>query len=387
MQQINDRLLSWASTVDPHVVEQTALLADMPFVHPWVALMPDVHGGQGPAVGSVIPTLKALIPGAVGTDIGCGMIAVRTQFHSAELPADRRALREAIERAVPLSKGRYNTKLTATASNRIDQLLTKAEQASFVPEWYSPNWELQLGTLGGGNHFIEVSADETDQVWLFLHSGSRGIGHKIATHHMRVARELCERWWIPLPAKELAYLPEGAGEFWHYVRELLWAQHFALLNREEMMDRVIACVSEWHEPVKETDRIACHHNYAAEERHFGRKLWVTRRGAINAEAGRRGLIPGSMGTASYVVVGKGERLALNSAPHGAGRLHSRRKAREVFSSCDLRAAMDGIEWAGRDEFLDEIPGAYRDVDVVMADAKDLVEPVHRLRQLVNVKGE
>jgi tRNA-splicing ligase RtcB len=225
-------------------------------------------------------------------------------------------------------------------------------------------------------------------VWLFLHSGSRGVGNRIAQYHINVARELCERWWIRLPDRDLAYLVEDTDEFWHYIRELRWAQEFALLNREEMMDRVIGCVADWFgTEVVEHERLNCHHNFTQLENHFHKEVWVSRKGAIEAKAGQPGLIPGSMGTASYVVVGKGNALSLNSSPHGAGRNYSRSAARRTFSQDQLRAAMEGIEYRDTDAFIDEIPQAYKPIDQVMADAADLVEVRHVLRQLVNVKGD
>jgi tRNA-splicing ligase RtcB (3'-phosphate/5'-hydroxy nucleic acid ligase) len=225
-------------------------------------------------------------------------------------------------------------------------------------------------------------------VWLFLHSGSRGVGNKIAQKHIGVARKLCDQWWIPLPHRDLAYLVEGTPEFWAYIREMRWAQTYALLNREEMMDRVVRQFSEWvGGEVDRVEEINCHHNYTEQERHFGKLVWLSRKGAINAEAGRPGLIPGSMGTASYVVTGLGNRMSLNSAPHGAGREYSRSKARATFSHQQLQEAMVGIEYRDTAAFIDEIPAAYKDIDQVMADAADLVEVRHTLRQIVNVKGD
>ena len=225
-------------------------------------------------------------------------------------------------------------------------------------------------------------------MWLFLHSGSRGVGNKIAQHHIRVAQELARKWWIDLPDRDLAYLVEGTPEFTQYIAELKWAQHFALLNREEMMDRVIRQVSEWvGEPVEELERINCHHNFTESEEHFGKRVSVSRKGAIKADAGRPGLIPGSMGTASYVVEGLGDRMSLNSSPHGAGRTYSRSKARATFTQEQLREAMTGIEFRDTDAFIDEIPQAYKPIDRVMADAASLVRVRHTLRQIVNVKGD
>ncbi|HET9946050.1 MAG TPA: RtcB family protein [Actinomycetes bacterium] len=382
---LTPRLISWASVLEDSTREQAERAAAMPFVFPHLALMPDAHLGKGATVGSVIPTDHAIIPAAVGVDIGCGMIAVKTAFTAEDLAGgELRALREAIEAAIPLSAGKYNHTLTDTAGKRAAEL----EQAAEVDyEQFAGNWRLQLGTLGSGNHFIEVSLDEEKTVWLFLHSGSRGVGNKIAQRHIAVAAKLCKRWWIDLPDPDLAYLVEGTDEFWAYLRDLRWAQRFALLNREEMMDRVVGALATYLDTeVVEQERINCHHNFTQRERHFGRDVWVSRKGAIEASAGKPGLIPGSMGTASYVVVGKGDPVSLNSSPHGAGRQYSRSKARRSFSVEDLRAAMTGIEYRDTDAFIDEIPAAYKDIDQVMADAADLVEIRHTLRQVVNVKG-
>jgi tRNA-splicing ligase RtcB (3'-phosphate/5'-hydroxy nucleic acid ligase) len=388
VEKINDRLWNWASILEPSTREQAERTASMPFVFPHVALMPDAHLGRGATVGSVIPTLGALMPAAVGVDIGCGMIAVRTQLRVDELPADRSVLRQSIERSVPLSAGRDNRTIRETAEPRVGELTGLAEQAGFDPARYVGRWAHQLGSLGSGNHFIEVSADEQDRVWLFLHSGSRGVGNKIASHHVKVAQALAKQWWIPLADPDLAYLVEGTDEFWAYVRELRWAQQFALLNREEMMDRVVRCVADWTgAAVEEQERINCHHNFTEQERHFGREVWVSRKGAIEASPGRPGLIPGSMGTASYVVEGLGNPVSLSSSPHGAGRAFSRSAARKRFTHEQLREAMAGIEFRDTEAFLDEIPAAYKDIDQVMADAADLVRVRHTLHQLVNVKGD
>ena len=388
MERLGPKLMSWASILDPQTREQAELAASMPFIHPHIALMPDAHLGKGATVGSVIPTLGAIIPAAVGVDIGCGMVAVRTPLTTEAFAGDLARLRTSIERRVPLSAGRYNHELTDTASVRVAELEQRADRADFDPSAYAGNWRLQLGSLGSGNHFIEVTADETDAVWLFLHSGSRGVGNKIAMHHIKIAGRLCQQWWIQLPDLDLAYLVEGTREFERYIAELTWAQHFALLNREEMMDRLVACVRNWlGTEVAELERINCHHNFTTRERHFGKDVWLSRKGAIEATAGKPGLIPGSMGTASYVVTGRGNPVSLHSSPHGAGRAYSRSKARKTFSQDDLRAAMVGIEWRDTAAFVDEIPAAYKDIDQVMADAADLVDVRHTLHQLVNVKGD
>ncbi len=388
MQRITDRLLNWASILDEVTLEQARRTSEMPFIHPHLALMPDAHLGKGATVGSVIPTLEAIIPAAVGVDIGCGMIAVRTQYDAAELPANRRPMREAIEKVVPLSAGKYNRSILATAATRIAELEQAADEAGFDPASSAANWREQLGSLGSGNHFIEVSLDEKGRVWLFLHSGSRGVGNKIAQRHIRVAQDYARRESVPLADMDLAYLVEGTPEFDRYIAELRWAQRFALLNREEMMDRVVAAFSDWvGGPVEERERINCHHNFTEKEHHFGRDVWLSRKGAIDASPGRPGLIPGSMGTASYVVEGLGNPLSLNSSPHGAGREYSRNAARRTFTRQQLNEAMRGIEWRHTDAFLDEIPQAYKDIDRVMADAADLVRVRHTLRQIINVKGD
>jgi tRNA-splicing ligase RtcB len=395
VERLSDRLLSWASILDEETRRQAERTASLPFVYPHVALMPDAHLGKGATVGSVLPTKGAIIPAAVGVDIGCGMIAVRTPWAVDEVRSrgSLAPLRGDIERAVPLSAGKYNKTLTESARRRVGELEAKAdelgERVLHSVTTTAPNWTMQLGSLGSGNHFIEVTADEQRRVWLFLHSGSRGVGNKIASKHIAIAQERARRENLDLPDRDLAWLDEGTPEFDRYIAELRWAQHFALLNREEMMDRVAGCLAA-HMRADETpelERINCHHNFSERERHFDADVWVSRKGAIQAKNGQAGLIPGSMGTASYVVSGLGNPLALESAPHGAGRVYSRTKARKTFTRAQLEESMKGIEWRHSDAFLDEIPAAYKDVDVIMRDAADLVEVRHTLRQLVNVKGD
>lgn len=361
----------------------------MPFVFPHLALMPDAHLGKGATVGSVIPTLGAIIPAAVGVDIGCGMIAVNTGVTVDQVrgagPLAR--LRTRIEQLIPLSAGHHNRSLDVGPNTRA-YLAELTDLATFDPARYAKSWAQQLGSLGSGNHFIEVTADETQTVWLFLHSGSRGVGNRIAQHHIGVAQRYTENHWIELPDRDLAYLVEGTAEFDRYIEELTWAQRFAWLNRREMMDRVgLAFGEHLGEPVEPVETIACHHNYTARETHWGKPVWVSRKGAIDAHAGVDGLIPGSMGTASYVVRGKGNAVALHSSPHGAGREHSRSAARRLFTRDQLRERMAGIEYRDTDAFIDEIPDAYKSINVVMQDAADLVEIRHTMRQLVNVKGD
>jgi tRNA-splicing ligase RtcB len=403
MEQIGKRLYNWASILESEAREQAVRTASMPFVYPHLALMPDAHQGKGATVGSVIPTFGAIIPAAVGVDIGCGMNAVRTQFTIEDIAArgGLSELREAIEQAIPLSAGHYNDGIRDDAATRQRIAELEARDGADSADAIAGDWRLQLGTLGSGNHFAEVSYDEMDRVWLFLHSGSRGVGNRLAVKHIKTALHLCERWWIRLPDPDLAYLVEETSEFWAYIRDLRWAQHFALLNRDEMMDRVIGCLAAWigTEPRQE-EYIRCHHNYTDEmpaelagrwrqhrPKHHNGRIWLSRKGAIDASAGRLGLIPGSMGTASYVVTGKANAMSLWSSPHGAGRSYSRSKARKTFTREQLDQAMAGIEWRHTDAFLDEIPAAYKPVDQVMADAADLVEIRHTLRQFVNVKGD
>ncbi|GGG03783.1 RNA-splicing ligase RtcB [Rhodococcoides trifolii] len=386
------RLLNWASMLDDNTLDQARETASMPFIHPHVALMPDAHSGKGSAVGTVIPTLGAVIPAAVGVDIGCGMIGVRTGFTADDVAGNSASLsdlRAAIEVAVPLSPGNYNGHLERFdfTAGKIAELEAKAasDQVNLA---HSPKWREQLGSLGGGNHFIELCLDETDHVWLFLHSGSRGVGNKIAQKHIAIAQKLCEKWWITLPNRDLAYLPEGTDEFWRYIRDLNWAQRFAFLNRAEMMDRFGTVFAQWMgtENHREVKRINTHHNYTRKEQHAGKDVWLTRKGAVDAHEGVKGIIPGSMGTRSYVVVGLGSASGLCSAPHGAGRRFSRTEAKRRFTQDDLRQRMAGIEYRDSADFIDEIPDAYKPVEQVMEDARDLVSIEHELRQILNVKG-
>lgn len=392
MYKISEKFLNWASILEDSTRDQVLMTSKMPFVFPHIALMPDAHLGKGCAVGAVIPTVGAIMPAAVGVDIGCGMIAVRTQFMYEDVRTRGfvvHLLREAIEAAIPLSKGNYNTDIrNEGTARRVSTLINGADAVNFNPYTVAPNWDLQLGTLGSGNHFIEVSIDEQDRVWLFLHSGSRGVGNKIAMRHIKIAQGLADKWFIDLPHPDLAYLVESTPEFWAYINQLRWAQKFALLNREEMMDRVMDCFSAWiGTDVQVEQRINCHHNYTEQERHFGKDVWLSRKGAIDASEGVWGLVPGSMGTRSYVVTGKGDRMSLNSSPHGAGRNYSRTAARKKFTHDDLRKAMIGIEYRDTDAFIDEIPQAYKDIDIVMKDADDLVKVEHVLTQILNVKGD
>lgn len=387
-------LVSFGSEIDEATIEQAKQTASMAFIYPHVALMPDAHFGMGSAVGTVIPTVGAVIPAAAGVDIGCGMTAVLTSYSGTQI-ADRdlRELRGSIESSIPLSPGRYNRRPDrfAFTAARLEELNRSAAEHG-VDLSHSRNWRLQLGSLGGGNHFIELCIDERDRVWLFLHSGSRGVGYKIAQRHIRTAQRLARERRISLPNRDLAYLEEGTDEFDAYLRELTWAQSFAFENRAEMMDRFRQAFAYWMgiDPEEarhtEKDRVFSHHNYTRRENHAGKQVWLTRKGAIDAHDGVPGLIPGSMGARSYVVRGKGNPTSLCSAPHGAGRRYSRTQARKLFTANDLALAMQGVEYRHGDAWVDEIPQAYKDIDVVMADAADLVDVTAELRQVLNVKG-
>ena len=387
---IGPNVLSWlpAEQIEDSALRQIENLAGMPFIFRHVAVMPDCHFGMGATVGSVIPTHRAIIPAAVGVDIGCGMIAVKTPLQRADLPDDLSDIRKAVEHQVPLSAGHYNRSIKKTAKPRIEQLAAKAAELERL-EFYdkiAKNWRKQLGSLGSGNHFIEIVLDEDDYAWAFLHSGSRGIGNRIATHHIGIAKKLMEKWYINLPDPDLAYLVQDTPEFDEYIADLEWAQEFALLNREEMMERIIRILQYRCGDFEEVERIQCHHNFTKREHHFGQNILVSRKGAIEAREGQLGLIPGSMGTRSYVVRGKGNAASFNTAPHGAGRRMSRSQARQTFTMDDFDRDMVGIEVNRSEAFLDELPGAYKDVDLVMEQSSDLVEIVHTFRQILNVKG-
>ncbi len=387
--KLGPKLLSWATEIDENTIEQARETAAMPFVVPHVALMPDAHSGKGAAVGTVIPTEGAVIPAAVGVDIGCGMSSIETRYTAADLKGhDLSVLRAAIEEAIPFSPGNYNGEIEREHTAERIALLEELAERNSVDLSHSPMWREQLGSLGGGNHFIELCLDERDHVWLFLHSGSRGVGNKIAQKHIKTAQKLCKQWWIQLPNPELAYLVQGTHEFTSYIKELNWAQKFAAENRADMLDRFATVFAQWLgvEDPGEVDRITSHHNYTRMERHFGRDIWLTRKGAVDAHEGVKSMIPGSMGTCSYVVEGKGCVPALHSAPHGAGRRMSRNEAKKKFTAADLADRMKGIEYRPGEEWVDEIPDAYKVIDEVMEAAEPLVSVLHKLRQILNVKG-
>ena len=389
--KIDDKILSWIpeDDIEPQAASQLRMVAGMPFIFHHIAVMPDCHMGIGATVGSCIPTSRAIMPATVGADIGCGMIAVQTSLSKEDVPANLTPVREAIEAAIPLSAGQYNLFLTETATQRVTELKDMANENGHL-DFYnnrSGNWPLQIGSLGSGNHFIELVYDENDQVWAFLHSGSRGVGNKIAQHYINVAKKLMEKWFIELPDPDLAYLPQDTQEFRDYLTDLKWAQAFAKLNRAEMMDRVLDTIRETIGPFDIQNEIDCHHNFTQWENHMGNNVLISRKGAIQAREGQYGLIPGSMGTRSYVVRGKGNVPSFNTAPHGAGRRMARNVARRTLTMDDFDREMQGIEVRRSEAFLDELPSAYKEIDTVMKRSADLVEVVHELRQFVNVKGE
>lgn len=390
--KLNDKILVW---LEPNSIEEAAKqqlhnISKLPFVFKHVAVMPDCHLGKGATVGSVFATKGAIIPAAVGVDIGCGMIAVKTKFFALRLPDGLEKLRHSIERSIPLGVGKANQKFTESAENRCRTLTMEARSDYSV---LAKDWPFQLGTLGSGNHFIELSLDENDILWIVLHSGSRGIGNLIAQKHIKVAQKLMDDMFISLDDKDLAYLPEAMPQFRDYIQDLLWAQKFALLNREEMMDRVMKDMSFFffnengHQSEIELERINCHHNFTQQEHHFGQNVWVTRKGAIQMRKGQSGVIPGSMGTKSYIVSGLENALSFHSAPHGAGRRFSRSEARRRFTMDDFQKQMAGVECRHSEALIDELPSAYKDIDEVMENSKDLVEVQHTLRQILNVKGD
>jgi tRNA-splicing ligase RtcB (3'-phosphate/5'-hydroxy nucleic acid ligase) len=391
MNKLNEKIVTFLNpeAIEPAAKQQLLNMAELPFVFKHIAVMPDCHLGKGATVGSVIATKGAVIPAAVGVDIGCGMIAVKTKFFAKDLPDSLEKTRTGIERRIPLGAGAFNKKLTTTAHKRVAQLKASGRDYQAVDR----RWIEALGSLGSGNHFIEISLDESEQVWVVLHSGSRGIGNKLAMKHIKTAQKLIDENRVQLKDRDLAYLVEGRKEFSDYITDLLWAQDFALLNREEMMDRVMTELSylfykeDGHQADIELERINCHHNFTQRENHFNENVWVTRKGAIQMKQGQKGVIPGSMGTRSYVVSGLENQMAYHSAPHGAGRRFSRGEARRRFTMDDFRKAMTGIECRHSAKLIDELPMAYKDIDEVMANSRDLVKVEHTLRQLVNVKGD
>ncbi len=378
--------------------DQLRRVAALPFVHKWVAVMPDVHAGKGATIGSVIASKKAVIPAAVGVDIGCGMMAVKTSLRAEQLPDDLKPLRLAIEAAVPHGRTDHGGKHDrgawhdVPAANAAAWTTLDAGYQAITAKHQSAGHAMrvnQLGTLGTGNHFIELCLDEAGAVWVMLHSGSRGMGNRIGMYFIERAKADMRRWFINLPDQDLAYLPEGSELFKDYIEAVEWAQTYARSNRELMMHATIAALRNLGTlPAFEAhlEAINCHHNYISREKHYGESCIVTRKGAVRARLGEMGIIPGSMGAKSFIVRGKGNPESFDSCSHGAGRAMSRTKAKKVFSVVDHAEATAGVECRKDIDVLDETPGAYKAIDDVMAAQADLVEIVYTLKQVVCVKG-
>ena len=379
-------------------IAQLNNIAQMSLVHSHIAVMPDVHMGKGATIGSVIPSVDAVIPAAVGVDIGCGMVATKTTLTASQLPDNLAAIRHAFEAAVPHGRtGRGRGARDRGAWHNIPdvvagewQKLEKRFEKICVkhPAIKNSNHVNHLGTMGTGNHFLELCLDENNAVWIMLHSGSRGVGNRIGTYFIELAKKEMERHQINLPDMDLAYLKEGSEYFDDYVEAVEWAQDFAAKNREIMMFNAIKALKKQIPIAFETAELAvnCHHNYISREHHFGKDCFVTRKGAVRAQKGEMGIIPGSMGARSFIVRGLGNPDSFNSCSHGAGRVMSRTKAKNVFNIQDQIAATQGVECRKDAAVIDEIPHAYKDIEKVMAAQQDLVEVVHTLKQIVCVKG-
>lgn len=397
MHKLSDKLVSFLEpeAIEPQALLQASRISRMPFIYDHVALMPDVHLGMGATVGSVIATEGAIIPAAVGVDIGCGMIAVRTNLNSSKLPDDLTELHHNIERGIPTGIGTHgrNSKLSHSVLRRLQPIEKFGVRTQWTREMHDvatkadASWTNQIGTLGGGNHFIELCIDETETVWIVLHSGSRGVGNKLANQHMKVAKQLMKNENIALEDPDLAYFLQGSPEFDEYMRALLWAQQFALYNREEMMDRVLDQLTRAVPETREEERINSHHNFTQQEVIHGKDIWVTRKGAVSAYEGQPCIIPGSMATGTFIATGLGNEASFMSAPHGAGRRMSRGEAKRTFTLEDLQVKMEGITARLRPSLIDEHPGAYKDVNMVMDRSSELVEVKHTLRQVMNIKGD
>lgn len=386
------KIWSDLATVESSAIDQLTNTANLPFVFKHVAAMPDVHLGYGATVGSVIATKGAICPAAVGVDIGCGMMAIRTDLDPKVVQDKITAIRLSIERSIPVgheSNRNLTNEVTRWKEWKDFSNLTVVGQDKDHKTMFA-RAQSQLGSLGGGNHFIEVCLDTDNNVWVMLHSGSRNIGKVVAERHLDKARGLMKQMFITLPDPDLAYFAEGTQDYANYIADLEWCQEYALQNRREMMERVLKDLSYavHNEPnaIKWSMKVNCHHNYASKEHHYGENVIVTRKGAVRAREGDLGIIPGSMGTRSYIVRGLGNPESFHSCSHGAGRIMSRGEAKRRFTVNDLQAQTMGIECRKDEGVLDEIPGAYKDIDVVMDNQKDLVEIVAQLRQIMCIKG-
>ncbi len=382
----------WTEDIEYGAIQQLCNIAQMPFIHSHVAAMPDVHQGIGATVGSVIPTKGAIIPTAVGVDIGCGMNAVRLTLKAEQLPDTLKPVRNAIEAAVPVGFAMHNKDMARHSTiialaEPLGRLQEKHPAIKKMQKKPFQTWVRQLGTLGGGNHFIELCLDESNDVWIMLHSGSRGIGNAIGRYFIQLAKKDMGQQLGHLPDKDLAYFTEGAQYFEDYVEAVHWAQDYAMWNRREIMRSIVDALKDVLPRFQVSkEAINCHHNYVALEQHFGEQVYLTRKGAISAGQGELGIIPGSMGAKSYIVRGKGCAASFHSCSHGAGRVMSRSQAKKRYSYRDVEAQTEGIECRKDSGVIDEIPAAYKDIDHVMENQSDLVEIVHTLKQVVCVKG-
>ncbi|NOU07692.1 MAG: RtcB family protein [Hyphomicrobiaceae bacterium] len=390
----------WTRGVPVEDASQQQLLkaAQMPFIYKWLAVMPDVHHGIGSTIGSVIPTKGAIIPAAVGVDIGCGMMAVRTSLTASDLPDTLLGVRSALERAVPhgrtvgrgisRDKGAWGDLPAATVAAWSTLNTGFKRITDKYPRLAKANTAVHLGTLGTGNHFLEVCLDQANRVWVMLHSGSRGVGNAIGSHFIELAKADMKRWYINVPDQDLAYFPEGTDHFDDYVEAVEWAQTYAMMNRQVMMEHAIAALrTAIPKPFEaHLEAVNCHHNYVAREHHYGDDVFVTRKGAVRAATGVMGIIPGSMGAKSFIVRGKGNVESFCSCSHGAGRVMSRTEAKRRFTLADHARDTAGVECRKDADVIDETPKAYKNIEAVMAAQADLVEIVHTLRQVVCVKG-
>ncbi len=383
----------WTQDIEPQAFEQVQNTSSLPFIHKnGLVIMPDVHWGMGATVGSVIATRGAVIPAAVGVDIGCGMEAVRLPIKASDLPENLKDIRSAIERDVPVGFGEHKDDVVRIQD--IGTLITIGLQINRDYDSLVEKASRQVGTLGGGNHFIELCIDENQDVWIMLHSGSRGVGNIIGSEFIEIAKKKMEQYYINLPDKNLAFLPNETTEFNNYIKAVGWAQNYAMINRKAMMKAVIEVLDKivpafraklaWREMPEHA--ISCHHNYVEQEHHFGENLWITRKGAVRARKGDLGIIPGSMGQRSYIVRGKGNAESYCSCSHGAGRRMSRNAARDTYTVEDVKQQTKGVECKKDASVIDEIPAAYKDIDEVMVNQSDLVEVVHTLKQVLCIKG-
>lgn len=382
----------YTQDIEAEAIEQLRKIAQLDFIYPHVAVMPDVHLGIGATVGSVIPTRQAIIPAAVGVDIGCGMNAVRLSLSATQLPDDLKRLRSEIERKVPVGfalhkQVKAKSSTLSPLEKRLKVITDKHPGLLRMLRNFDQTWQKQLGTLGGGNHFIELCLDEQDQVWVMLHSGSRGLGNCIGTYFIERAKKEAQHRFGHVPDKDLSYFAAGSASFDDYIEAVQWAQDYAFENRREMMRLILEAIRP-HLPGFQLSKEAvnCHHNYVQQEQHFGEQVWVTRKGAIRAGQDELGIIPGSMGAKSYIVKGKGNPDSFCSCSHGAGRRMSRSKAKRLFDSNDIAQQTAGIECRKDTGVVDEIPAAYKDIDTVMANQADLVDVVHTLKQIICIKG-